>query len=278
MSGTVHISPLVTPEGALALLLSGVLYSDPQHVMLRELFQNALDSIVKRRALSPGGTTRDFVRVRYLRESESITRLEFVDSGIGLDLDTIREELAQPLRSFNSKRARIEIEHGNIASSVVGRYGMGLWTAFHISDDIRLETRPHGARHGYVIEMRSKWTRSRGHLHHDEDWSPENVTMTVARVDSTEIEEGTRTIICLSKENLRCRANVQQLDQDSVFAALRRYVRRVHVSDVRVEFECEDVVISVDDEPLIGESGRFSHTYRSDAERSPHSRKLARAS
>ncbi|AEE44258.1 HSP90 family protein [Cellulomonas fimi] len=110
-------------------LLARHLYSGPR-VYVRELLQNAVDAVTARRALDPAapGTVR-------LRAVEGGV-LEVTDTGVGLTADEARELLATVGRS--SKR---DLELGVGRAEFLGQFGIGLLSAFMVSDRIELVSR-----------------------------------------------------------------------------------------------------------------------------------------
>lgn len=109
-------------------LLSNHLYSSPR-VYLRELLQNAVDAITARQTRDPAAPARIDVQV-------GPSRLSISDSGIGLHPDEVRELLATIGRS--SKRDDI----GFARDEFLGQFGIGLLSAFMVSAEIEVLTRP----------------------------------------------------------------------------------------------------------------------------------------
>jgi molecular chaperone HtpG len=108
-------------------LLSRHLYSGPR-VYVRELLQNATDAVTARRALDVDAPAR--VRFR----GTDGGGLEVTDTGVGLTPDEARELLATVGRS--SKR---DLELGGGRTEFLGQFGIGLLSAFTVSDRIELE-------------------------------------------------------------------------------------------------------------------------------------------
>ncbi|MEU0096636.1 HSP90 family protein [Kribbella sp. NPDC006257] len=109
-------------------LLSNHLYSSLR-VYLRELLQNAVDAITARQAKEPDAPGRIDVRT-------GPGELSITDTGIGLRPDEVRELLATIGRS--SKRDEI----GFARTEFLGQFGIGLLSAFMVSDEIEVLTRP----------------------------------------------------------------------------------------------------------------------------------------
>ena len=123
-------------EGLLKRLGSWM-YSDPS-ISIRELLQNANDSCVMRQADDPCAPAGE-IRVSFDNWSR---RLSVEDNGTGLTEDEIMEFLAVIGSSkTNEVRARLEdMGHRGLAERLIGRYGLGLLSAFMIGDRIEIVT------------------------------------------------------------------------------------------------------------------------------------------
>lgn len=127
--------------GILSLLSSGV-YGNDETVALRELCQNAHDSVTKRRAQEPG-----FVgSVRFaLRWQDHDLFLVVSDEGIGMDENDIREFLSQVGRSGTAdERVRLRAENNRLADELIGNFGIGFLSVFMLADQARVHTRKLG--------------------------------------------------------------------------------------------------------------------------------------
>ncbi len=115
-------------------LLSHHIYSSPR-VYLRELVQNGVDALTAR-GITPDslGDTRTGILI-LPADVAADGRLHTFDSGIGLDADDIRTFLATIGRS--SKRD----EMGFTRSDLLGQFGIGLLSAFMVTDEIEVLTR-----------------------------------------------------------------------------------------------------------------------------------------
>jgi molecular chaperone HtpG len=127
--------------GGIVDLLARHLYSSPR-VYLRELLQNGVDAITARDELASTGrgasTTADGVpnARRVTVHPRSGGGLDVTDTGVGLTLDEAQELLATIGRS--SKR---DLEMGTGREQFLGQFGIGLLSAFMVSDDIELVSR-----------------------------------------------------------------------------------------------------------------------------------------
>lgn len=116
--------------GGIVDLLARHLYSSPR-VYLRELLQNGVDAITARaEATGDGAPAR--ITLRPLPGGG----LEVTDTGVGLTLAEARELLATIGRS--SKR---DLELGTGREQFLGQFGIGLLSAFMVTDTIELVSR-----------------------------------------------------------------------------------------------------------------------------------------
>ncbi len=110
-------------------LLSHHLYSSPK-VYVRELLQNGIDAVTQR------GAHDDRPAILLTGSDRSADgRMHCFDSGIGLDTDDVRTFLATIGRS--SKRDEL----GFTRSDLLGQFGIGLLSAFLVTDEIEVLTR-----------------------------------------------------------------------------------------------------------------------------------------
>ncbi|MDN4473889.1 HSP90 family protein [Demequina zhanjiangensis] len=127
---------MTTPErfqvdlGGVVDLLGRSLYSSPR-VYLRELIQNAADAVGARAEREPGfsGT------VRIVPADVGDRVLSVTDDGIGLTAREARELLATVGRT--SKRDLLDLPR----SDRLGRFGVGLLSAFMIADEVEVRSR-----------------------------------------------------------------------------------------------------------------------------------------
>src|SRR5262245_37850248 len=125
-------------EGLIQLLAKS-LYPEPD-VFVRELIQNAHDSIVRRAQIE-----RDFagrIDIDYDELSHIIT---FRDNGIGMDKGDIKEFLAV-IGSTGTGTARRELtEKGREAAyQLIGQFGIGMLSAFVVAEKVVVRTRKLG--------------------------------------------------------------------------------------------------------------------------------------
>ncbi|CAG9791894.1 unnamed protein product [Diatraea saccharalis] len=136
------------------------LYSDKE-VFIRELISNASDALEKFRYLSvsgaPGTTnlveTDRPLEIRLITDKQNRT-LTFQDSGIGMTKDELISNIGTIARSGSkSFIEEIKKQGAEQASSIIGQFGVGFYSAFMVADKIEVYTRSsHSGSPGY------KWT------------------------------------------------------------------------------------------------------------------------
>ena len=131
-------------SGKMTINLPGViktlgenLYSDPG-VSLRELIQNANDTCIIRRIDEPEAPQSE-IHVRF----DAWKRLLVVeDNGAGMTEDEAKKFLAV-IGSSNTEQVRSRLEEmgqGDMAHRLIGRFGLGLLSAFIIGDRVEFVT------------------------------------------------------------------------------------------------------------------------------------------
>ncbi|MEI2783849.1 MAG: ATP-binding protein [Candidatus Competibacter sp.] len=126
----------------LVRLLAKSLYPEPD-VFVRELLQNAHDSIQLRRvhAPEPAGEIR-------IDADESGRTLSFSDNGTGMDRRDIEEFLSVIGSTGTGSRAR-ELAARDVAVATIGQFGIGLLSAFVVAERIEVHTRKPMAPHAW---------------------------------------------------------------------------------------------------------------------------------
>ena len=120
-------------------LLSRNLYSSTD-AFVRELLQNAHDSIVRRRVGEPGHGGR----VRILPDPVA-HRVTFVDDGVGLTAEEIHDYLSTIGRSGTGELRASLAKGGAAAAQLIGQFGIGLLSAFLVADRVDVHTRALGS-------------------------------------------------------------------------------------------------------------------------------------
>ena len=130
-------------EGLIKLLAEH-LYSEPD-VFVRELVQNANDSIVRRRRAEPDLAGRIEIDI------DSSTRtLRFRDNGLGMDARDIREFLSV-IGSSGTGATRRELgAQGGAALELIGQFGIGMLSAFVVAERVVVRTRKLGEPGGFA--------------------------------------------------------------------------------------------------------------------------------
>ncbi len=113
-------------------------------IVLRELVQNARDSIVARRKLDTDFEGSIDISVR---EFDGNTWFSIKDDGVGMSISTIKRYLLNFGSSFwASDLAKKEFEGLNASGfSPIGQFGIGFYSIFMISSKVTVETRRYDA-------------------------------------------------------------------------------------------------------------------------------------
>jgi len=134
----------VTATGQMRINLPGVikmlgesLYSDPS-VAIRELIQNANDTCIVRQAKDPNAPPPE-IKIDFNAWDHTLI---VEDNGAGLTAEEVEEFLTVIGRSHTDEVRRWLEEEGQIplAERLIGRFGLGLLSAFMIADRIEFDT------------------------------------------------------------------------------------------------------------------------------------------
>ena len=118
----------------LVRLLAQSLYPEPD-VFIRELLQNAHDSIQLRRIHDPEPPGEIRIDV-----DDRAHTLSFSDNGTGMDRRDIEEFLSVIGSTGTGNRAR-ELAARDVAVATIGQFGIGLLSAFVVAERIEVQTR-----------------------------------------------------------------------------------------------------------------------------------------
>jgi molecular chaperone HtpG len=129
-------------EGLIRLLAEH-LYSEPD-VFVRELVQNANDSIVRRREHEP-----DLAGRIEIAADPSSRTLVFRDNGLGMDRQDIREFLSV-IGSSGTGATRRELAGRGGALDLIGQFGIGMLSAFVVAERVVVRTRKVGEPQGFA--------------------------------------------------------------------------------------------------------------------------------
>ena len=157
----------------LVRVLAKSLYPEPD-VFIRELLQNAHDSIQLRRVNHAEGTGEIRIDV-----DERARTLSFSDNGTGMDQRDIEEFLSVIGSTGTGSRAQ-ELASRDIAVATIGQFGIGLLSAFVVAERIDVYTRKPGAAQTW------RWTNYGG----------EDYELVALPVDAQ--SPGTRVVVTLA--------------------------------------------------------------------------------
>ncbi len=161
-------------------ILGETLYSEPE-VAIREMIQNAHDSCLRRMAEEEG-----FAAARINIECNTFERtLTFRDNGSGMTEQEIHEFLSTIGKGYTAElRQALSEKNRQIAERLIGRFGLGLLSAFIIAENIEIRTRSYmpGSR-GYTWECDG------------------NITYTVAEMEREDV--GSEVIIRVSPNHVQ---------------------------------------------------------------------------
>ncbi len=145
MSNPIERFKMETNFEGLIQLLAKHLYPEPD-VFVRELIQNAHDSIVRRHEVEPD--LAGHIDVEFNLNTRTIT---FRDNGIGMDRQDIKEFLAV-IGSTGTGMARQQLqEQGKVAAyELIGQFGIGMLSAFVVADKVVVRTRKLGAQEAFA--------------------------------------------------------------------------------------------------------------------------------
>ena len=121
-------------NGLIKLLAEG-LYPVPD-IFVRELIQNAHDSIVRRRDVEPNLAGRIDVDVDPTQQT-----ITFTDNGIGMDEADIRQFLSV---IGSTGTGTVRDKGGALSYELIGQFGIGMLSAFVVADKVHVDTRKLG--------------------------------------------------------------------------------------------------------------------------------------
>lgn len=153
--------------GKILSIVINSLYSD-REIFLRELLSNASDAIQKRRYLgqtNPSLLNKLDDRI-ILRVNVKKKILEIEDSGIGLNQTELEETLGTLAKSGTEsflKELENVAEDKEAARSIIGKFGVGFYSAFMVAEKVEVMTRRAGTdevflwtsdgQSGYEVEL-----------------------------------------------------------------------------------------------------------------------------
>jgi hypothetical protein len=133
------------------------LYGKHPEVALRELIQNACDSVRAHRFYEKRDPSFGRVVVSLIKEDDDTHPLEVVDTGVGMSQRVLTDFLLNFGRSFWGSAEMQEEFPGLLSSGVkpTGKYGIGFFSVFMVAKQVRVITRRSdaGARDTLVLEF-----------------------------------------------------------------------------------------------------------------------------
>ena len=122
-------------DGLIKLLSEG-LYSE-KDIFVRELVQNAHDSIIRRKEMEPNLAGQIDVECDRMAKTVTIT-----DNGIGMDKKDIKDFLSVigSTGTGEARKSGMRLSH-----ELIGQFGIGMLLAFVVADKVLVETRKVGA-------------------------------------------------------------------------------------------------------------------------------------
>ncbi|MBD2681739.1 MULTISPECIES: ATP-binding protein [Nostoc] len=122
-------------EGLIQLLAKS-LYPEPD-VFVRELIQNAHDSIVRRQEIEPDVAGRIDIEL-----DSSNRKIIFRDNGIGMDRQDIKDFLSViGSTGTGTARQKLKDEGRAAAYNLIGQFGIGMLSAFVVAEKVVVRTR-----------------------------------------------------------------------------------------------------------------------------------------
>lgn len=133
-----------------------------KEIFLRELISNASDAIDKLyyKSLADGATglNRDDFQIFLAADKDSRT-LRIRDNGIGMTQEELDQNLGVIAKSGSLKFKSENEKNEDI--DIIGQFGVGFYSAFMVSDHVRVESKAYGAEQAYCWE-----SDGRGRLYH----------------------------------------------------------------------------------------------------------------
>lgn len=124
-----------------------------KEIFLRELISNASDAIdklyYKQLTDKITGLSRDDFEIR-LAINKTNRTLTISDNGIGMDLDELENNLGIIAKSGSFDFKNENETKDNI--DIIGQFGVGFYSAFMVSDDVKVITKKYGEDKAYIWE------------------------------------------------------------------------------------------------------------------------------
>ena len=202
--------------GKILNIVINSLYSD-REIFLRELLSNASDAIQKRRylgqtepALLNGGEDRITLRLNAKKKI-----LEIEDTGIGLNETELEETLGTLAKSGTEgflKELESAQQDTDAARSLIGKFGVGFYSAFMVADKVEVLTKRAGTDDAFL-------------------WTSDGQSGYAIEPSSEAFETGTRIRLYLKK-------NAKEFSEDArVKTIVKKYSDHISVG---IDFAAED--------------------------------------
>ena len=124
-----------------------------KEIFLRELISNASDAIDKLyyKSLADGATglNRDDFQIFLAADKDSRT-LRIRDNGVGMTQEELDQNLGVIAKSGSLKFKSENEKNEDI--DIIGQFGVGFYSAFMVSDHVRVESKAYGAEQAYCWE------------------------------------------------------------------------------------------------------------------------------
>ncbi|MEO5340150.1 MAG: ATP-binding protein [Magnetococcus sp. MYC-9] len=129
LTGKIEIKDI---RHVLDLLISNLYGGDP-HLTIRELIQNAHDAIISKYKIPPLDYNQDRITIEINNFSQP-PYLEITDTGVGMDEESLRENLG---KIGDSEKMAMALKN----PAIIGRFGIGFLSSFIVSEQVEVFTR-----------------------------------------------------------------------------------------------------------------------------------------
>lgn len=116
-----------------------------KEIFLRELIANASDALDKLRvlALTDAAVLEDSPELSIFIETDSANRiLKISDNGIGMSYEEVLENIGTIAKSGSASFMQQAVNKEDANLDLIGRFGVGFYSAFMVADKVTLLTRP----------------------------------------------------------------------------------------------------------------------------------------
>ena len=116
-----------------------------QEIFLRELIANASDALDKLRvlALTDSAVLEDSPELSIFIETDQANRiLKISDNGIGMSYEEVLENIGTIAKSGSASFMQQAINKEDANLDLIGRFGVGFYSAFMVAEKVTLLTRP----------------------------------------------------------------------------------------------------------------------------------------